>query len=66
MTTTNHPSNTRTDLEYALHLIMTGQKAPAFAARVQAQTEKIAEDIQRKHGILNVAVDLIREVRDEA
>ena len=66
MTTTNHPSNTRTDLEYALHLIMTGQKDPAFAVRVQAKTEKIAEDIQRKHGILNVAVDLIREVRDEA
>jgi hypothetical protein len=63
--TTDHPSHARTDLEYAIHLIMTGQKDPAFAARVQAETEKITEEIQRKHGILNIAVDLIREARDE-
>jgi hypothetical protein len=44
---------------------MTGKKDPEFAARVQAETEKITEAIRRKHGILNIAVDLIREARDE-
>jgi hypothetical protein len=66
MATTDHPSDTRTDLEYAIHLILTGRKDPEFAARVQAETEKITEEIRRKHGVLNLAVDLIREARDEA
>ena len=66
MATTDNPSDPRTDLEYAIHLILTDQKDPEFAARVQAETEKITEEIQRKHGILNLAVDLIREARDEA
>jgi hypothetical protein len=66
MDTIDKRSATMTDLEYAIHLIMTGKKDPKFAARVQAETEKITEEIQRKHGVLNVAVDLIREARDEA
>ncbi len=52
-------------MDYAIQLIMTGKKDPEFTARVQAETEKITEVIRRKHGVLNIAVDLIREVRDE-
>lgn len=59
------PGERMTDLEYAIHLMMTGQKDPEFAARVQADTEPITEEIRRKHGVLNVAVDLVREARDE-
>jgi hypothetical protein len=55
-----------TDLEYAIHLIVTGQKDPEFAARVQAETANITERIEKKHGVLNVAVDLIREARDDS
>ena len=66
MLTTDNPSTAQTDLDCAIYLIMTGKKDPAFAARVQAETEGITEEIRRKHGILNVAVDLIREARDEA
>jgi hypothetical protein len=66
MATNVDSSATLTDLEYAIQLIMTGQKDPAFAARVQGETEKITEEIRRKHGVLNIAVDLIREARDEA
>jgi hypothetical protein len=54
-----------TDLEYAIHLMATGQSDPEFAARVQAETAKITEDVRRKHGVLNVAVDLLRETRAE-
>jgi len=60
------PSATLTDLEYAIQLIMTGKKDPEFAARVQAETKKITDEIQEKHGVLNIAVDLIHEARDEA
>jgi hypothetical protein len=66
MATAEKSSATLTDLDYAIQLIMTGKKDPEFTARVQAETEKITEDIQRKHGVLNIAVDLIREARDEA
>lgn len=66
MSTAEKSSATLTDLDYAIQLIVTGKKDPEFTARVQAETEKITEDIKRKHGVLNIAVDLIREARDEA
>ena len=66
MATAEKSSATLTDLEYAIQLIMTGKKDLEFTARVQAETEKITEEIRRKHGVLNIAVDLIREARDEA
>jgi hypothetical protein len=53
------------DLEYAVHLQATGQRDPAFEKRIAAQTEKIRQEVFAKHGILNIAVDLIREGRDE-
>ena len=65
MATVNKPTAPLTDLEYAIHLLMTGRKDPEFSARVQAETAEISEEIQRKHGVLNVAVGLIREARDE-
>jgi hypothetical protein len=61
----NVKSPPMTDLDYAIQLMMTGQRDPEFAARVQAQGAKITEEIRRKHGTLNVANDLIRESRYE-
>ena len=66
MATTNKYIAALTDLEYAIQLIMTGKKDPEFTARVPAETEKITEEIRSKHGVLNIAGDLIREARDEA
>jgi len=66
MATADKSSAALTDLEYAIQLIMTGKKDPEFTASVQAETEKITEEIRSKHGVLNIAVDLIREARDEA
>jgi len=66
MVSNEKPSATLTDLDYAIELIMTGKKDPMFAARVQAETKNITEEIERMHGVLDIAVDLIREPRDEA
>jgi hypothetical protein len=66
MVSNENPSATLTDLEYAIQLILTGKKDPEFATRVQAETKKITEEIERQHGVLDFAVDLIRETRDEA
>ena len=38
---------------------------PEIARRVQERGDKLTADLRRKHGALNVAVDLIREIRDE-
>lgn len=38
---------------------------PLIARRVQMRSERIRERVFREHGYLNVAVDLIREGRDE-
>ena len=66
MASLDKPPATLTDLEYAIQLIVSGKKDPEFAARVQAETEEITQEIRRKHGVLNIAVELIREARDEA
>jgi hypothetical protein len=54
-----------TDLDYVIQLLMTGKQDPEFEARVHAEAEEIREKIFQQHGLLNVAVDLIREGRDE-
>jgi hypothetical protein len=60
-TVENPPAETMTDLDYAIHLMMTGQKDPNTQTRVQAETAKITEAILSMHDTLNIAVDLIRE-----
>jgi hypothetical protein len=59
------PADALADLEYALQLQATGKRDPGFEKRIRAQSEKIQQEILAQHGALNVAVDLIREGRDE-
>jgi hypothetical protein len=59
------PPDALADLEHALRLQAAGQRDPAFENRLGEQTEKIRQQILAEHGVLHVAVDLIREGRDE-
>ncbi|HEX4589999.1 MAG TPA: hypothetical protein VH120_08730 [Gemmataceae bacterium] len=38
---------------------------PVIARRVRERGERIRKEVYERHGLLNVAVDLIREGRDE-
>lgn len=38
---------------------------PDLARRVEERSERITAELRRKYGQLNVAVDLIREIREE-
>jgi hypothetical protein len=38
---------------------------PAIARRVEERAERTRQEVFERHGLLNVAVDLIREIRDE-
>lgn len=39
---------------------------PETMQRIRERAERITEEIRQEHGILNLAVELIREIRDEA
>ena len=55
------------DLEEVCRLIAQGGKVtdPDLLKRIQERSEQATREVFEKHGLLNVAVDLIREGRDE-
>jgi len=44
---------------------MSGKKDPEFERRVQAEAKKIRAEIFKKHGLLDIGVPAIRELRDD-
>ena len=56
----------QTDVHAVFQALAEGRRVdPEIAARVDAETTRIKTEIQRQYGELNVAVDLIREIREE-
>lgn len=49
-----------------MELAISGKKDPEFVRRVQAEAKKVREEIFEKHGLLDVGVPAIRELRDDA
>lgn len=47
------------------HLVSKKPLPPDVYRRVQERAAKITDRIREKHGVLNVAVDLIRDARDQ-
>lgn len=55
------------DTEAILDHMATGRPIdPEIYRRIRAEGAKITESIRRNHGVVQIAVDLIRESRDEA
>jgi hypothetical protein len=55
------------DLDAVMERIRTGKPLDtATSRRIRARAERITEEIRQKHGELDIAVQLIRETRDEA
>ncbi len=53
------------DLEHVLRLSEQGiVRDPELVKRVSERSLRVQEELRRRHGALNVAVDLIREIRD--
>lgn len=67
----NHESNgippdVKADLDAVLKHVAAGTRVePELACRVRARSERMTEELRKKYGEMNVAVDLIREIRDE-
>jgi hypothetical protein len=59
------PPELAADTQAVIDKLMTGKPLdPETYARIRERGERITEEVRRKHGILNIAVDLIREARD--
>jgi hypothetical protein len=54
------------DLDAVMERIATGKAIdPESSRRIRQRAEHITEEIRKKHGELDIAVQLIRETRDE-
>ncbi len=58
------PPEILADMERAVQLAMAGERDPEFERRIQAEAERIRQEILRKHGVLDIGVPAIRELRD--
>ena len=55
------------DQDVLLERLTTGKPLdPDVYRRIRARAESITEELRNQHGELNIAVDLIREVRNDA
>ncbi len=63
----NEAQSPQSDLEEVCRLIAEGRKVtdPELLKRIQQRSEQATREVFERHGILDVAVDLIREGRDE-
>ncbi len=60
------PPDAMADLEAVLmHLEMGGVKDPELLKRIEERSRAIRARVLQEHGVLDVAVDLVREARDE-
>ena len=64
---TSTPPDVAADNQAVMEHIITGLPLDAAVARrVQQRARGVRQEILDKHGVVDVAVDLIRETRDEA
>jgi hypothetical protein len=55
-----------TDDEALMQRVLHGKPLdPAVYRRIRQEGDRITEEIRRQHGTIEIAVDLIREIRDE-
>jgi hypothetical protein len=61
------PPEEMADMEEVCRLISEGKRVtdPELLKRIYARSEEVQRQIREKHGVVEWAVDLIREARDE-
>jgi hypothetical protein len=55
----------RAEFERAVRRAMSGQRDPEAMKKACEHMDKVREEIRRTHGVQNIGVDLIRELRGE-
>jgi hypothetical protein len=60
------PADVMADLEAVVAAVAAGKAPdPELARRVRERADRVREDVFRRHGLINVAVPAIRELRDQ-
>jgi hypothetical protein len=60
------PPELQADTLAVIEKLMTGKPIdPEAYRRIREQSEQATEELRRKHGVMEIAVDLIRATRDE-
>jgi hypothetical protein len=61
------PSDAMADMEEVCRLVSEGKRVtdPALPRRIDERSEEVRRRIREKHGVVEWAVDLIREARDD-
>jgi hypothetical protein len=59
------PPELKADMEYAVQLVMSGKKDAEFEKRIHAAADRIRAEIIKSHGLLDIGVPAIRELRDD-
>jgi hypothetical protein len=57
--------DTNAELEQAVRFALTHKADAAILKHIEVESARIRDELRKKHGLTNVAADLIREVRDE-
>jgi len=61
------PPDVMADMEAVAAAVAAGRKPdPELASRVRERSRKATQAVLQRCGVLNVAVDLVRQTRDEA
>jgi hypothetical protein len=57
----------RADLQEVLRLVSEGKRVtdPELRRRITERADEARREMLRQHGLTNIAVDLVREARDE-
>ncbi len=58
------PPDVLADMERAMQLALSSTHDPEFERRIQDHAEQIRQEVRRKHGLLDIGVPAIRELRD--
>jgi hypothetical protein len=59
------PVELRAEFDEAVRRAMSGQRDPEAMAKGCERMDRLREEIRRRHGVQDIGVDLIRELRGE-
>ena len=60
------PAQLRAEIEDAVRRAMSGQRDPEAMRRACEHMDEVREEIRREHGVQNIGVDLIRDLRGDS
>jgi hypothetical protein len=61
---TGFPPEVRAVIEEAIRRAMSGVRAPEIMRRACERMNRVSEQVRQKHGILDIGVPAIRDLRD--